>query len=153
MKIALIVFFLIAFGSVIAAAQPKAKGTPTPEPAALPNVAIRSSAAFAELLLRETDLESDLASLVMEYTEDYPKVKEKRFSLTLVKKEIERMLSMKPAETPKLTLALGKMLVRRTELETDLWALRNVYTDDHPEVKQAKEKVTIYTRAIDRILN
>ncbi len=55
-------------------------------------------------------------------------------------------------ESGKLTLALGKLIVRKIELETDLWNLRRQYNDEHPEVKRAKRKVEVFERAIKEIL-
>ena len=43
--------------------------------------AVSSSPAYAELLLRRTDLTAELESLLIDYTDDYPKVKELRYTL------------------------------------------------------------------------
>jgi hypothetical protein len=112
----------------------------------------QASPAYAEVLLKRTELQSDLESLVLEYTEDYPKVKELRHTLGLLQKETQRIIAVKPAETAKLTLALGKLMVKKVELETELWGLQANYKDDHPDVKRAKRKVEIYETAIKEIL-
>lgn len=112
----------------------------------------QSSPAYAEVLLKRTELQSDLESLILEYTEDYPKVKELRYTLSLLQKEIQRIIAVKPSESMKLTLALGKLMVKKAELETDLWGLQATYKDDHPDVKRAKRKVEIYEAAIKEIL-
>ena len=112
-----------------------------------------SSPAYAEVLMRRTELRSELESLLVEYTEDYPRVKEIRFVLTLLDRDMARINKVKPAESSKLTLALGKLLVRRTELETDLWNLEKNYKEEHPDVKRAKRKLEIYEAAIGEILN
>jgi hypothetical protein len=111
-----------------------------------------SSPAFAEVILRKTELESELESLLISYTEDFPKVKAIRFELEILKKQIERLAAVKSAESAKLTLALGKLLVRKAELETDLWNLRGKYDENHAEVKRAKRKVEIYEASIKEIL-
>ena len=115
-------------------------------------LAIRSSAAYAEVLLRRTELESELESLLMEFTEEYPKVKANRHSLAQLQKQADILLATKAAEASKLTLALGKMIVRKVELETDLWALQQTLADGHPDVKRAKRRVEIYDNAIKEIL-
>ena len=43
------------------------------------NQAVKSSPAYAEILLRKTELESDVESLLISYTEDFPKIKENKF--------------------------------------------------------------------------
>lgn len=112
----------------------------------------RSTPAYAEVLLRRTELGAELESLLVEYTEDYPKVAEIRFTLITLQKEGERILAVKSAESAKLTLALGKLMVRKSELETDFWRLLKTYKDEHPDVKRAKRKVEIYESAIKEIL-
>jgi hypothetical protein len=113
---------------------------------------MKSTPAFAEVILRKTELESELESLLISYTEDFPKVKAIRFELEILKKQIERLAAVKSAESAKLTLALGKLLVRKAELETDLWNLRGKYDENHAEVKRAKRKVEIYEASIKEIL-
>ena len=100
--------------------------------------AIKSTPAYSEVLLRKTERESELEEFLLDYTEEFPKVKEIRFELGLIQKEMDKILAVNAAEAGKLTLALGKLLVRKTELETDLWNMRRHYNDDHPEVKRAK---------------
>lgn len=145
------VIFIISFVSLsIACAQaqtpPKsiaAKTTASPQ---------KSSPAYAELLLRRTERESELEEFALDYTDDFPKVKEIRFELDLLQKQLDRILAVNAADSGKLTLALGKLMVRKTELETDLWNLRRQYNDDHPEVKRAKRKIEVFEKAIKEIL-
>lgn len=135
----------IAFGQKSGAEPSK-----TPAPAAVNPV--RFSPAFAEILLLKTEREAELESLLIEYTDEYPKIKEARFQLTVIQKDMERLLAVKPAEVSKLTLALGKLMARKVEIETDVWALRIKYSDDHPDVKRAKRKLEIFEAAIRDIL-
>ena len=110
----------------------------------------RSTPAYAEVLLRKTELESEVESLLVSYTEDFPKLKEARFELNLLDKDLARILS--ETDPAKLTIALGKLLVRKNELETDSWALLNKYGKDHPEVKRSQKKAAIFQKAIKEIL-
>lgn len=114
--------------------------------------AVRGSSAFAEILLRSTDLESELESLLIDYTDEFPKVKELRFTLSILIRDRDRILLAKQTEIGRLSQALGKLIVRRAELETDLWKLLQSYKDEHPDVKRAKRRVEIYDRAIKDIL-
>ena len=145
-----LILIVIASSGVCSAqiiARDKAKSVESP------NVAgTKSTAAYAELLLRKTELQADLESLILEYTEEYPKVKEIRFTLDALQKETGRLNKMKSADASQLTLALGKLVVRKIELEADVWALLKNYNDGHPDVKRAKRKVEIYEAAIREIL-
>lgn len=113
---------------------------------------LKSSPAYAEVLLRKTEILSELESLLVEYTEDYPKVKESRFEVGLLQKEMDRLSAINPSESSKLTSALGKLMVRKCELDTDLWSLQKQYNDEHPDVKRAKRKSEIFGAAINEIL-
>ena len=112
----------------------------------------KSSPAYAEVLLRKTELLSELESLLIEYTEDYPKVKELRFETDSLQKELDVLLAVNPAESSKLSAALGRLMVRKCELGTDLWVLQKELNDQHPNVKRARRKVEIFEASIKDIL-
>ena len=106
-----------------------------------------SSPAYAELLLKKTELQAELEALVIEYTEEYPRVKEIRTTLLLCDREILRLARVKPTDSGRLTLALGKLMTKKIDVETDLWRLLQTYKDEHPEVKRARKKVEIFENA------
>jgi len=145
MKLLLRAAFLSAiclFPAGLAFAQTKADPVATQ--------AIKSSPAYAELVLRRTEVESNVESLLTTYTEEYPKLKESRYELELLNADMKRLQQEKDAS--RLTLALGKMMVRKNELLTDLWVLRSRFKDDHPDVKRALRRVDIFTRGISELL-
>jgi len=127
------------------------------KPAAKPAVEnlgfVKSSPAYAELQLRRTELVSDLESLLIDYNEEFPKIKELRFTIALLDRDIARISKVKSSDASKLTLALGKLILRRVDLEIDLSNLLKNYKDEHPDVKRAKRKVEIYEAAVTDILN
>lgn len=113
---------------------------------------VKSSAAYAEVLLRRTDLQADLEAVAADYTEQNPKVLDFRYEISLLDKSMERLFGSRPAETGKLTLALGKLLVKKASLETELSRLSRSYSKDHPDVKRAKRRVEIFENAINEVL-
>jgi len=153
MRRSLLIFVTIIFASVACLAQTEASQKDKKVAATGSQAGFRSSPAYAELLLKRTELSASLESLILEYTEEFPKVKEDRFVLTLIDRETDRLSKMKPPDMQKLTLALGKLIVRKIELETELWNLQKNYKDEHPDVKRSKRKVEIYESAIGEILN
>ena len=114
--------------------------------------AVRSSPAYAEILLRKTELQADLEIYSADYTETNPKLLDIRFELEALDREMERLFAVKPAGTSKLTLALGKLMVRKTAIATELNRLNRSYSKDHPEVKRTAKKVEIFESAIKEIL-
>jgi hypothetical protein len=147
--LAIFTILLVGALTIVSAQGPQKKNTAAQ---VADNQAVRSSAAFSEVILRRAELEADLESLLMEFTEEYPKVKADRYTLSQLQKQIDILLVTKPADVSKLTLALGKLMVRKAELDTDLWSLQQGLADGHPDVKRAKRKVEIFDKAIKDIL-
>ena len=113
---------------------------------------IRSSAAYAEVLLRKTEILADIEAFAAEYTEENPKMIELRAELASLNKLSEKLFGVKPSDTGKLTLALGKLIVKKASIEAELarLALRN--SKDHPDVVRATKKLKIYDAAINEVL-
>ncbi len=144
----LVSFTIILLSVIFVQAQTKTATKPLPE-----NVKIvKSTAAYAEILLKKTELEADLEDLLVAYTLEYPKVKEIQFQLDLIKIETNKLFTVKSDESQKLTIALGKLILRKIELDTELWNLQRQYNDEHPEVKKAKRKVMVFESAIKDVL-
>lgn len=114
--------------------------------------AAKASPAYAELLLRRTERESELEELLLNYTDEFPKVKEIRIELDSIQQEMKRVLATSDPEAGKLTLALGKLMLRKIELQTDLWKLRQQYSSDHPDVIRQRRKIEIFEKAIKEII-
>lgn len=149
-KITCAIIFIFYF-SITCFAQTNIK-KPSTQFSSVNNQSVKSSPAYAEIILLKTELEAQLEELLIGFTEDFPKIKELRFQLGLIQKQTDKILSVKSADAGKLTLALGKLIVRRIELETEHWKLRAQYNDDFSEVKRAKRKVEVFDRAIGEIL-
>ena len=128
-------------------------GQPAPENKPKTPLFIAATPAYAELLLKKTEVQSELESLSLDYTDEFPKLKEGRQVALLLDRDIARISRVKSSDVGKLTEALGKLMIRRIELETDLLNLLRNYKDEHPDVKRAKRKVEIYDSAISEILN
>ena len=90
--------------------------------------------------------------MLSDFTEDYPKVKEIRIELEILRTETDRLLSVKPADSGKLTLALGKLILRKVSHTAELKRLQAQYQDAHPNVKKEKRMVEIFEAAIKEIL-
>jgi hypothetical protein len=118
----------------------------------LPAVEVTSTAAYAEVLFHQVQMNSELESLLVEYTESHPKVQELKYGVFLAMRESARLKQVKPGGEGKLTTALGKLMVGKIDAELGLWVLQQKYGDGHPDVKRAKRKVEIFEAAIKEIL-
>jgi hypothetical protein len=138
--------FIVLLGLIFSAAFAQTKAKP-----ATAN-SVKSTPAFAEIILLKTEVESRLEELLLDYKEEYPEVKKNRVELGFINKELDKLLKLDASQMPKLTLALGKLLVRKIELQSDLSALLENYKEDNPEVLRAKKKLEIFEKAIAEIM-
>ena len=144
------VFLLICIFSFSTLVFSQKASQPSLKPKSPTANSAKATPAYAELLLRRTELESNVESWLETYTEDYPKLKETRYELELTNKDLATLLAQK--DTGKLTLALGKLLVRKNEIATDLWVLENKFGKDHPDVKRNQRKLESFQKAVKEIL-
>ena len=113
---------------------------------------VKPTAAYAELLVRKTELRADLEAVVQDYTESNPKILDLRFEIASLERSLVRVLATKATESGKLTIAVGKLLVKKAALETDHARLLRSYNTANPEVKRAKRRVEIFDQAINEII-
>ena len=111
----------------------------------------RASAAFAEVLLRKTELLADAESLAESYTDTNPKMVDLRYEVAALDRYLTRITHAQPADMSKLTLALGKLMVRRAALDTELSRLSRSVNIDHPDHKRAKKRLEVFDAAIKEI--
>jgi uncharacterized protein involved in exopolysaccharide biosynthesis len=113
---------------------------------------IKSSAAYAELLLRKTELASEIEAVAPDYTDTNPRLLDLRNELAAIDRLLQRVFAVAPSETAKLTQALGKLMVRQATLEADLGRLSRSYAAEHPEIKRAKRRLDAFRSAVNEIL-
>lgn len=148
----LFIFLIVLAFSITVSGQLRDRKTARSVPPPL-SQEVRSSAAFAEILLRTTELESKLEELLISYKDDFPKVKETRYELNLLQADINTISKLRTSETNKLTQGLGKLLVRRAEVATDYLVTSSRVSAEHPDAKKAKRKLEIFNNAINQILD
>ncbi|MBV9241780.1 MAG: hypothetical protein JO314_07220 [Acidobacteria bacterium] len=142
MKKVAFIFTIIAGSAIAAFAQG----------AAADQSAIKGTPAYAEVLLRKTELQADLEAYAPDYTEANPKMIELRAELASIDKSLDRILATKTAQIGRLTDALGRMMVKKAALEADLVRLSRTYSKEHPDVKRAQRRVDLFESSITDIL-
>ena len=114
---------------------------------------VKSTPAYAEVLLRTTELTAELEALLVQYTEDYPRVKAIRLELGILREETNRLNAVRPSDVGRLTLALGKLILGKVVHAAALKRLQSNYIDSHPDVRREKKQVEIFEAAIKEILD
>jgi uncharacterized protein involved in exopolysaccharide biosynthesis len=143
MRLILSTAFLSAFLAFMASDASAQTGEPGP---------IKSSPAYAEVLLRKTELAADIAAVAPDYTDTNPRILDLRNELAALDRLLQRVFAVQPSETAKLTQALGKLIVKQAALEADLARLSRAYAAEHPEVKRAKRRLDAFDSAVKEIL-
>jgi uncharacterized protein involved in exopolysaccharide biosynthesis len=113
---------------------------------------VRASAAYSEVLLRRTEVRADLADAEASYTETHPKLFELRAEMQAIDRAAERLINVPAADVGKLTFGLGRLLVRKAALESDLARLRRNYNKEHPEVLRSVRRIQVFENAIAEVL-
>jgi uncharacterized protein involved in exopolysaccharide biosynthesis len=139
-------FLFLAFSfifSIVGFAQTKPKVEVNP---------IKTSPAYAEILLKKVEVEAELESLLLDYLEAYPKVVEARFLLNSLQKEIDKLLALNPNEVNRLTVAVGKLLVKKAEQTSEIESLFKTYNEKHPDVIRAKKRLSVIENALKDLM-
>ena len=114
---------------------------------------VKTSPAYAEIMVRKVELQSDLEAMLLDYKEEFPKIRSMRREIEILDASIEMLMKMPPSANGKMTSTVGRLIVRRAELETESSETAARYGGDHPEVRRAKKRVEVFERAIRELLN
>ena len=120
-----------------------------------PNLArdAKATPAYEVLILRKVAVETDLYDLRTKFTSDSELVKTKRFELTFVTREIDKLQRVEQAVIPKLTAVYGDLLLRRVALEVQLEDLRRRFTSDSPDFTRTRTELAVLDREIAKLLD
>ena len=119
------------------------------------NAAISSAQmtlAYAEVFAQKVEAEAELKVLIIDMTDDAPQVREKKLRRDSLQREIEWLEKLPAASHSKMTLALGKIIVRKVQAEVDQKMLAENYADEHPLIKKARARLAVYKDEIDKLL-
>ena len=142
LKRSLIVIALALAAAVAAQAQKASVDVP----------GIKGTAAYADVLLRKTEVQADLEAFGQDYTDASPKMLDLRVELASLERSSERILAVKAAQADRLTDALGKMMVKKAALDAELAHLNRTYAKEHPDVRRAQRRADLFAAAIEDIL-
>ncbi len=108
--------------------------------------------AYAEVYAARVEAEADLKVLATDLTEETVRVREKKLERDLLAREIRWLEALPSTSHDKMTMALGRLLVRKTQAEVNLKMLSENYADGFPAVKKARAKIDVYNGEIQKLL-
>jgi hypothetical protein len=132
-------FALLASGY----AQQPAGGT-------LPNP--KESQAYEMLSIRKAEAEAELRGLRGRYSNRYEGVARKRFEISALEREMDRMAVVEPSRAHALTADHAYLVLRKVALEVELLGLRRQNSPRHPHTARVKSELDALGREIERRL-
>jgi hypothetical protein len=141
---------LLPAGGVCAAAVMLFAGAVTAQDKSI--VSVKATAAFAEVLLRKTELAAEIEAFAADHTDESPKMLDLRYEIAGLERYLAKMLALAPTDTSRLTISLGKLIVKRMSLDAELSRLSRTLNSAHPDFKRAQKRVAVFDAAIKEIL-
>ncbi|MBC7798437.1 MAG: hypothetical protein H7Z37_16330 [Pyrinomonadaceae bacterium] len=149
-------FILMFFAALNVQAQQNPRSSSnvvkTGKTSANSNSALKSSAAYGEIIAALAEAKVDLKILLFDYKEAAPQVVAKRQLIESYQTEIGKLEAMPTTIAPKLTLALGRLLVKKIEAGAELNELTKEYAEEYPSVKKARIRLQVFTEETDKLL-
>ena len=136
--------FAVAASFVAAGSTPRPAGGVPHDPKTTP--------AYGVLALRKAAVEADLADLSSKLTEDSRDVRARRFELSAIGREMERMRKVGRGDVPKLSNTYGALILSKVALEVELDGLLSSFTPEYPEVKRKRVELAALERELADIL-
>lgn len=112
----------------------------------------KATPAYGAMVLRKAAVEAELAHLSMMFKSGHPHVESKRFELSAVSREMERMQAIEKSRAPKLSDTYANLILRKVALEVELNDLLSSFKPQHPDVKKKRVELDTLTREIEKIL-
>lgn len=113
---------------------------------------LNATPAYGVLALRKVAVEADLVDLSSKLTDDSPNVRAKRFELSVLSREMERLQEAGRVKAPRLSSAYGNLILSKVALEVELNGLLSSFTSEHPDVKKKRVELTGLEREIENLL-
>lgn len=122
------------------------------EVAAQDKNAVQTTAAFAEVYTQKVEAEIDLKILLFDFTETSSQVIAKTQERDLLDRQLRWLEALPSGSHRKLTLTLGKMLVRKALAEAGVKNLSKSVAEEHQSMKKAKTRLEMYNSEIQKLL-
>jgi hypothetical protein len=119
---------------------------------AAPVSKIADTGAYAEVYAARVEADADLKVLSTDLTEETVQVREKKLERDLLAREIRWLEALPLLSHDKMTMALGRLLVRKTQAEVSLKMLSENYAESFPTVKKAKTRIEVYNDEIQKLM-
>ena len=112
----------------------------------------KTTPAYGVLVLRKVAVEAELSDLSAAFLSQHPDVQSKRFELSAVSREMERMLAIEKSSMSKLSSTYGNLILRKVALEVELEDMLGSLTSQNPDIKRKKVELAALEREIEKIL-
>lgn len=112
----------------------------------------KSTAAYAELVLRKVALQADMEGSLATMARDNPAVTAKQSEIDAVAAELDQLCKVPRGKQVYLNENYAKLLLHKVELAGRLKSLLVRYTAEHPEVKRTQAELNALVREMAKIM-
>jgi peptidoglycan hydrolase CwlO-like protein len=112
----------------------------------------RTSEAYSLLIQRKAKLQSELETLLREYSGEWPAAKQLRFELDSLKGEMEKMAAVDQSKVSKLTAGYGGLILRKVSLSGEIDTLLREQSSEWPTTKERQRELELLDREIQKIM-
>jgi len=112
----------------------------------------RTSEAYSLLIQRKAKLQSELETLLSEYSGEWPAAKRLQFELDALKSEMKKMAAVDQPKVSKLTVGYGRLILRKVLLSGEIDTLLREESSDWPTTKERQRELELLDREIQKIM-
>ena len=134
---------IIALAAITALATEQGDG-PTPH--------IKATPAYEMLIVKRAAVTAEVVEQQKKFTSQHPDVVSSAYELSLLNKEIGKMLAAESSQLSKLSRVYGQLLLRKIELQVEERDLRNRLTLSHPDLKRKRVELNAIQHKINHLM-
>jgi len=112
----------------------------------------RTSEAYSLLIQRKAKLQSELETLLGEYSGEWPAAKRLQFELDALKSEMKKMAAVDQSKVSKLTVGYGRLILRKVLLSREIDTLLREESSEWPTTKERQRELELLDREIQKIM-
>jgi len=113
---------------------------------------VKATPAYKSLILKRVSLRGELFRQREMFTSQHPDVERSNYELSLLNKEIERMLASPSSQISKLSTVYADLILRKIDLQAEEYQLRRQVTASHPDLRQKRIELAALQEEIEDLL-
>jgi hypothetical protein len=109
------------------------------------------SEAYSLLIQRKAKVQSELDTLVTQYSSEWPPAKQLQFELDALKSEMKKMSEVDQSKVSKLTSGYGRLILRKVYLAGEIQLLLQEESSEWPLTKEKQRELELLDKEIQKL--